>query len=130
MILLAFPGFGAINPIYKECMQRGYEIDGDFCVFPDSSKCLLDDFNAGKCGQKWMTDDYCVPQGQYVWDAETCCEGLVAYLPESVAGQATCQPKQATFIKRIFLDSYWGIVLLTLGLGIVLLLLKRKNRRT
>jgi hypothetical protein len=83
-----FLSFAAINPIYKECMQRGYNVSGEYCVFPDSSQCLLEDFNGGKCGQKWMTDDYCIPEGSYVWDADKCCEGLVAYLPKDVAGSA------------------------------------------
>lgn len=128
-LIIPFFSFGAINPIYKECMQRGYNVSGEYCVFPDSSQCLLEDFNGGKCGQKWMTDDYCIPEGRYVWDNDKCCDGLVAYLPEGMAGQATCQPKQATFFKRIFIDSYIGILLLTFALGVLLLFLKKKKGR-
>jgi hypothetical protein len=84
--------YGAIDGRYKNVLQRGYEFaDGDSVRFPDGSTCQLDDFNAGLCGQKWMTIDYCIPQGAYVWDGP-CCEGLVPYLPEGMAGQATCQP--------------------------------------
>jgi hypothetical protein len=84
--------YGAIDPRYKEVMQRGYEfVDGDSVRFPDGSVCHLDDFNEGTCGIQWMTNDYCVPQGAYVWDGP-CCDGLMPYLPEGMAGQATCQP--------------------------------------
>jgi hypothetical protein len=127
---IPFISNAAINPLYKECSQRGYNISGKYCVFPDSTRCLLDDFNTGKCGEKWMTDDYCVPEGKYVWDSGRCCEGLVAYLPKGVAGQASCQPKSKTFLKKTFLDSYGGALILVLVLGILLFVLKRKKRKS
>ena len=128
-IVLLIPGLSkaAINPLYKECMQRGYNVSGDSCVFPDGSQCLLEDFNSGTCGQEWMTNDYCIPEGKYVWDEEKCCEGLVAYLPEGVSGQATCQPKGASFLKKTIFGSYVGVLLLTLALGGLLFYLKKKN---
>jgi hypothetical protein len=83
---------GAIDGRYKNVLQRGYEFaEGDSVRFPDGSVCQLDDFNAGLCGQQWMTVDYCIPQGAYVWDGP-CCDGLMPYLPQGMAGQATCQP--------------------------------------
>jgi hypothetical protein len=83
----------AINDYYKEVMQRGYSIDGDSVVLPDSSKCSIDDFNNRLCGKEFFDLDYCVAEGNYVWDDEKCCKGLVAYLPEGVSGQATCRKK-------------------------------------
>ena len=118
-----------INPVYKECSQRGYQLDGKYCVFPDSTKCLLEDFNNGKCGEKWMTDDYCIPEGRYVWDAGRCCEGLVAYLPKGMAGQASCQPKSKVMAKKTFFDSYGGIALLLFALLGILFFLKRKKQK-
>jgi hypothetical protein len=91
-LFIELPSHAMINPKYKEVMQRGYQMKGDSVVFPDSSMCLIDDFNAGSCGQQWKTSDYCIPQGGPVWDEGKCCEGLEAYLPEDMAGQATCQP--------------------------------------
>ncbi len=126
-LFFAFTATAAINPLYKECSQRGYQIDGNYCVFPDSSKCLLEDFNNGLCGKEWMTDDYCIPEGKYVWDSGRCCEGLVAYLPAGVAGQATCQPKSKVAVKKTFIDSYGGIALVVLVLIGLLLLLRRKK---
>lgn len=90
--LLVMPAFAAINPVYKECSQRGYQIYGDSCIFPDNSTCPLDEFNAGTCGSQWLTQDYCVKQGRHVWDYNRCCSGLRPYLPEGVAGQPTCEP--------------------------------------
>ena len=121
--LLFIPNLTAtINPVYKECSQRGYQIEGNYCVFPDSTKCLLEEFNSGECGKKWMTDDYCIPEGRYVWDSDRCCEGLVAYLPKGMAGQASCVKKSEALAKRTFIDSYGGIALLLLALVAILFL--------
>ena len=122
----------AIDPIYKECMQREYQVDGQYCIFPDSSRCLLEEFNTGKCGQHWLTDDYCVKEGRYIWDAERCCEGLVAYLPKGMAGQASCQPKSKVLSQNLTSGSPLLYVLLILGLLVGLLLLRRqaKGRRS
>ena len=129
-VLVPFLTEAAIDPVYKECSQRGYQLEGNYCVFPDSTKCLLEEFNNGKCGQKWMTDDYCIPQGQYVWDKGKCCEGLVAYLPEGMAGQASCQPKSKVMLKKTFFESFGGIALIVLALLGLLFFLKRKNRKS
>lgn len=103
----------AIDPKYKECTQRGYQLDGNYCVFPDGSRCLLDEFNEGECGEEFMTNDYCVPEGRYVWDGP-CCEGLVAYLPPDVAGQATCVKYDAKhwFQDNIFLLQILGLIII------------------
>lgn len=95
----------AIDPVYKECEQRGYEVtspaldpDGvESCVFPDGEKCPLEAFNAGTCGQKYKTENYCVPKGETVWDEDKCCEGLTAYLPDDMPGQATCEDRSSTW---------------------------------
>ena len=131
ILFFTFHASATINPFYKECSQRGYQIDGDYCVFPDSTKCLIEDFNKGECGEQWMTDDYCIPEGRYVWDSEKCCEGLVAYLPEGMAGQATCQKKPEVMINKAFLDSpyWWGIGLTVLALLGALLLFRKKKRK-
>lgn len=89
-LLSCLSAAAAIDPTYKECMQRGYTLSGDSCVFPDGSACDLESFNNQECGTEWFTDDYCIPEGDYVWDEEKCCEGTEAYLPEDVAGQARC----------------------------------------
>lgn len=59
----------SVSPVYKECVQRGYQLEEDFeqgisyCIFPDNSKCLIEDFNNGVCGQEFMTEDYCIEEG-------------------------------------------------------------------
>lgn len=129
-LFFAFNVSATINPLYKECSQRGYQIAGDDCVFPDSTRCALEDFNNGTCGEQWMTDDYCIPEGKHVWDAERCCEGLVAYLPEGMAGQATCQKKSKVMVSKTFFDSYWGIgvFILVLIIGLIYFLKKVKRQ--
>jgi hypothetical protein len=88
-----------MGPEYKECMQRGYQVASDketdnweaLCVFPDGTKCLLDDFNNKKCGTNFFTEDYCVPEGTNVWDKEKCCNGLTPYIKPFVYGHTQCQ---------------------------------------
>jgi hypothetical protein len=82
----------AVSPFYKECQQRGYQIQGEKCSLPDGSQCLIEEFNAGTCGQKFKTEDYCIKRDGRVWDKNKCCHGLKPYLPEGVLGQPTCQP--------------------------------------
>ncbi len=93
LLLFVVPSvaFGAINPIYKECSQRNYTIWGDHCIFPDGTNCTLDKFNAGTCGAEFLTQNYCVTEGQNVWDNDKCCPGLAPYYPIGVSGQKTCE---------------------------------------
>lgn len=101
LILTAFSVMAAMDPRLKECMQRGYETQvyynhpthaaGEFCVFPDGSECELEEFDAGTCGLKFKTEDYCVPEGKPVWDKDRCCPGTIAYLKPYHMGQPTCQ---------------------------------------
>ena len=117
----------AINPLYKEAMQRGYPIEGDSVVLPDSSKCLLDDFNSRKCGKEFFDLPYCVPQGQFVWDDDACCKGLVPYLKSGVDGQATCRKKGQVDFSEILRNPFlWlGILAFTLFFYSSLLLAKK-----
>lgn len=84
----------AINPIYKEAMQRGFRITkGDSVELPDGTRCSLHDFNNKLCGKEYFDQPYCVSEGVYVWDQNACCEGLVPYLPAGVDGQAVCKAR-------------------------------------
>lgn len=119
--------FSAVDPFYKDVLQRGYElIPGDSVRFPDGSTCSISAFNNLECGQKWMTDDYCVEEGEMVWDDNRCCDGLEPYLEEGVDGQQTCQKKSSIIddISSFFSSStilYFFIgVLIPLGLFVIL----------
>jgi len=126
--------FGAIDPFYKEVLQRGYElIPGDSVRFPDGSACSINAFNSGECGQEWMTEDYCVPEGSSVWDNDKCCEGLEPYLEEGVDGQETCQKIQEAedgigsyFSSKTVLYFFMG-VLIPLGLFVILAISVKKK---
>jgi len=100
-------------------------------VLPDGTKCLLDDFNRRKCGKEFFDLPYCVPEGGYVWENNKCCEGLVAYLPEGVKGQATCQKKgKIDFSETIRNPFLWlGILAFTAVFYGSLLLLKKVIRK-
>ena len=105
-----------IDSKYSQCMQRGYLIKGDSCQFPDGTKCELQEFNLGECGQEWMTEEYCIEEGGYVWDKSKCCEGLVAYLPEGMEGMATCQLIAAPANKMVNNPMYWAFGLVAIAL--------------
>ena len=117
----------AIDPYYKEAMQRGYPIEGDSVVLPDSSKCLLDDFNNRLCGKEFFDQPYCIPEGSYVWDDDNCCDGLVSYLPSGVDGQARCKKKgQIDFSETLRNPFLWlGILAFTAVVFFSLLLVKK-----
>lgn len=88
---LSQPLHAAIDPYYKDAIQRGYKLKGDSVVFTDGSMCLYQAFLDGTCGQQWMVDDYCVSEGNPVWDDDRCCEGLSVYRPRQADGQSTCE---------------------------------------
>ncbi len=121
----------AIDPVYKEAMQRGYPIEGDSVVLPDGSKCLLEDFNNQLCGKEFFDKDYCVEEGSYVWDNDACCEGLVPYLPMGVDGQATCVKKgKVDFSETLRNPMLWvGILAFTAVVFFSLMLAKKFIRK-
>lgn len=43
----------AIAPVYDYCTGEGYQVDGEHCVLPDSSRCELWAFFYGNCGQQF-----------------------------------------------------------------------------
>jgi len=87
---IALPANAAIDPIWKECLQRGYKSEYKNCVFPDGSKCLVGEFNAGTCGAEFMTDYECIKEGSPVWDRDKCCEGLTPYSNPRAIGHPNC----------------------------------------
>ena len=121
----------AIDPYFKEAMQRGYPIEGDSVVLPDGNKCLLEDFNNQVCGKEFFDQPYCVEEGKYVWDEDKCCEGLTSYLPAGIDGQATCQKKgKVDFNETLRNPLLWlGILGFTALLFGSLLLAKKMMRK-
>ena len=112
--------WGALPEDIKECMQRGYIFESKYCIFPDGSKCLNEEFNKEICGQEFMTKDYCIKEGVLVWDEEKCCEGLMSYL-DGRFGQPKCE--QITLTRQInsFVKQYMiiEIALTILLIGIL-----------
>lgn len=122
----------AISPLYKACMQRGYAVEGDSCRMPDGSLCHLEDFNAGRCGKAFFDEPYCIPEGRMVWEAEKCCEGLVAWLPEGVSGQMKCVPESVQDPGAAVFSSPWywaGVGMLMAIIGIELIRRIRRSKK-
>jgi len=121
----------SVNPVYKECIQRNYQIESannnidgiEYCVFPDNTKCSIETFNSGSCGEEFMTQNYCTKEGIMVWDKDMCCVGLKSYIPIGMIGQPTCQP----IIKSIGPLLYLGGGLI-LGLFVYFLSKKKNNK--
>ena len=128
ILLLIIPSIlAAMNPDLKECMQRGYETERGYCIFPDGSNCTIENFNQGICGVEFMIEDYCVKQGEYVWDKDKCCSGLKPHLV--VIGQATCQPFSVRFIENLkYHPIYWfGIIIFLILIGYIIYRMKKKR---
>lgn len=118
ILILLGSVFAQQNPDHEECVQRGFDVIGErglfeeclngnysnynecskiynqsgrniFCRFNDGNICLLDSFNDGSCGSEYMSDEYCVEEGVYVWDEGNCCEGLHPY-PLANIGHPKC----------------------------------------
>ena len=79
-----------IDPVYANALERGYQVVNDSVIFPDGSKCRVSDFNNRQCGQEWFNVDYCVEEGNPVWDENKCCDGLIPSAPENTDTQKTC----------------------------------------
>ena len=64
-LLLALAGGWSVPVIADSnpeqyCETFGYEIRGEYCVFPDGQRCLLQDFGFGICGRDWS---HCLREG-------------------------------------------------------------------
>lgn len=85
----------AMDPLFKECLQRGYTSEGippeNQCVFPDGSRCPMLQFNNGTCGKDFRTEDYCIKEGDFVWDKDKCCAGMEPYLKCGYKGHPSCR---------------------------------------
>ncbi len=132
--------YAAIDPKYANATERGYQISGDSVVFPDGSKCDLDAFNEGTCGQKWMDIDYCVPEGKHVWNLDKCCEGLEPFLGKGKDGQPSCrkikkketddQEDSSWFDNLLNNTLFWvGLILPFIVLGIFAYSVKAKIKK-
>lgn len=126
-----------MSPENKECMQRGYEVNyiqeenEKYCVFPDGEKCLLGEFNSGICGDKYKVEDYCIKEGDPVWDEDKCCEGLSPYSVPGIMGHPTCEKNSKKFSNLLnwqwwFSNWYFGAGLLIIIGGIIFAIKKRK----
>ena len=111
-----------IDPLYKECLQRGFFVEseegmyGEYCIFPDNSRCSIESINSGTCDNAFLVENYCVEQGNAIWDENKCCEGLKPSLAEGVVGQATCQPIQSSLEETLSQEKLFPFLLLTMAL--------------
>jgi hypothetical protein len=122
--LLLGPAIAAarIDASHKECLQRGYSVDGGNCTLPDGVVCPVGEFNEGTCGAQYKTAEYCVAQGNYVWDEDKCCDGLVA--TEEDSGDSTC--KERSLLGRLIRRPLFWVVLVAVTITIETQLVRKK----
>lgn len=131
LVLMAGAVNAAVNPVFKECVQRGYETakvnSTYYCLFPDGSNCTIESFNNGSCGSEFRTDDYCVEEGTMVWDEEMCCPGTEAYMPPGRLGQPACVKVSATekLVDQLEYRPYLLGVLVGIIIAVILWLSKK-----
>ncbi|MFI5204237.1 MAG: hypothetical protein ACHQF2_07050 [Flavobacteriales bacterium] len=131
LFLLGLPATSAIDPYYRDAIERGYRLKGDSVLFPDGSLCLYEDFLKNTCGQKWKTSDYCVKEGKPVWDTTRCCTGLVPYIMPGSDGQSTCEKLPGHQLKSRLKWIWWFFPGMLLVAGLFALrnaYNKRKNK--
>lgn len=139
LVLILTPHVSAaMDPVLKECLQRGYEVTREegtlYCVFPDSSRCPLEAFNENACGQEFFTQDYCVREGNPVWEDDLCCSGTQAYIPPNHAGQKLCRDvsfmqklKDTLFYRPIL--RYTLIIVFSMSVGIGIWYYRQQNKK-
>jgi len=133
----------AMNPEYKECLQRGYDTTYDpedihtfYCVFPDESRCKIEEFNNGTCGVVFKTENYCVKEESPVWDKDKCCEGLIpthlkyrGFFWGGLIGQSRCEPIPNFFDRYLkYSLFFWLGILAVIVLVIILIYKKSKSK--
>jgi hypothetical protein len=91
--------------------------------------CLYKSFLDGTCGQKWKTDDYCVPEGKPVWDTTKCCEGLHGYIMPTNDGQATCEKFAGKGLKNKLAWLWFVFPAVFVFIALFALRINYKNRR-
>lgn len=82
------------NPAAVYCGKLGYKIDGDNCIFPDSTSCPQWEFYRGKCGQSFS---YCEING---FKISNVSENLAA----SISEHAVCAGPYASCAEQDFID--------------------------
>jgi len=115
-----------VDPYYKEVEQRGYKHFGDSVVFPDGSKCRILDFNEGICGLEWMTDNYCVEEGQVTWKKSKCCDELIAV---KKGDELVCEAKPEEEGGFDFFMFWLGLALPFIVFGYFTISVKRKIKK-
>jgi hypothetical protein len=76
-LVLAGTALATPNPAHVFCLEMGYVVEGDYCVFPDGNSCELWAFFLGECGEEYVHPVPCAEAGENRGVAVVCCEGLV-----------------------------------------------------
>ncbi len=84
------------NPAVVFCLEMGYVVEDDCCVFPDGTSCGLWAFLRGECGEEYLHPVPCAEAGERRGVAVECCEGLVEISGGCIVDHA-CQPLIGSF---------------------------------
>ena len=76
-LTMAGTSLAVLNPAQVFCLEMGYVVEGDDCVFPDGNSCGLWAFLRGECGEEYVHPVPCAQAGEQRGVAVVCCDGLV-----------------------------------------------------
>ena len=107
----------AMNPAPYFCERQGYNYTLDhgagdyYCYFDESHACRARNFFKGICGEEYVKELPCVPEGEPVFSqlGEECCEGLESNFGwwYSAIGQPHCIKEMNIFQKlKVFFFGY------------------------
>jgi hypothetical protein len=72
------------------CIENGYEVNDNFCLFPDGYACALNTFYYGGCGAQYRNELECINPGERVTPARSCCRGLSQMTDYEIGEDGSC----------------------------------------
>lgn len=100
--ILARQAYAIPWPPYTYCVSQGYDTETvgkeRFCVFLDGSKCEMEAFYDGECGQDYVKDMDCSKGAKFPW--KECCPGYISKPSMRVGVDGACVEEEG-----------WGVCL-------------------
>ncbi len=88
--MLAVTASALPNPASTYCIEMGYDLVGEMCVFNSNTSCEQWAFYNGECGQNYTHDVECAQAGENSGVAVKCCEGLTSISHSQLTDSGVC----------------------------------------
>ncbi|MDO8460097.1 MAG: hypothetical protein Q7S74_03240 [Nanoarchaeota archaeon] len=76
--VLSFFVYAIPNLASSYCVEQGYNLSGESCIFPDNTSCPQWDFYNKICGQNYVKEISCAKEGETKGVSNECCSGLTS----------------------------------------------------